>query len=47
MENLFFYRLQYAVFSVLYTKKKITEKEFREMTAFLRKKLRENAAYER
>jgi hypothetical protein len=40
MENLFFYRLQYAVFSVLYMKKEISEKEFREMTAFLHKKLR-------
>ena len=42
MENLLFYRLQYAVFSVLFMKKAISEKEFREMTAFLHKKLRED-----
>ena len=43
MEDLFFCRLQYAFFYLLYRKKAISEKELREMTAFLHKKLREEA----
>ena len=41
MGDMFFCRLQYAFFCVLYRKKVISEKELREMTAFLHKKLRE------